>query len=198
MPFVNSAHAAPSLVSSEANRDGKRIVMKGTTNPAIFVMTGLVIQCSLVDPATMGYGDTAFENKMICLKPLNVEYECVTSFLGHTAGLQPVGQDRHLKYLGPVYEGDITFTMRHAPNTMNGGCKCIVHVCPNLITPQYAAAPASPARSMGKQPAWYCQIPIATNIFKYSLSINDTGSVVYTVGQKTAPIFAHFGKIGMV
>ena len=179
MPFINSARASPALVGSEANRNGKRIVMKGTTNPAIFVMTGLVIQCSLVDPATMGRGDTAFKNKMICLKPLNVEYEHATSFLGHAAGLQPVGQDPHLKYSGPVYEGDITFTTRRAPNTMNGGCKCKAHVCLNLTTLQYAATPASPARSMGKRPARYRQIPIATSVFKYSLSINDTGSVVY-------------------
>jgi hypothetical protein len=54
----------------------------------------------------MGRGNGAYLNKMLHLKPLTVEYNWLTSFLGQSAGLT--------RYSGPVYEGDISFTTCHA------------------------------------------------------------------------------------
>lgn len=129
-------------------------------------MTGLVIQCHLVNPTMMGQGDAAYLNKMIRLKPLNVEYEWATSFLGQSTELR--------SYVGPVYEGDITFTTRHTPSASGNGCKCLIYKCLQYGN-RSLAAPASPARSMGKRPARYGQVPVASSIFKQSLSVNNTG-----------------------
>jgi hypothetical protein len=132
--FINPARAPTTVTTTESTKDGKRLVAMGlksisesgsfpATGPtgrgstAVFFITGLVLQCSLVQPTLMGPQSAPYMNKMINIKPFAVEYERATSFLGNVLGVQ--------KYPGPVYEGNLTFTTRRDVGS-SGGCMLFI------------------------------------------------------------------------
>jgi hypothetical protein len=130
-PFINPARAPTKVTTAEPTKDGKRLVVAGLKsisegsvlpaagptsrgNTAVFLMTGLVLQCSLAQPTLMGPSSAPYMNKMISIKPFAIEYERATSFLGNVLGIE--------KYSGPVYEGNLTFTTRREVGS-SSGCK---------------------------------------------------------------------------
>lgn len=128
-PFINPARAPTTVTTAEPTKDGKRLVVSalksisenssvpvpgpaGRGNTAVFLMTGLVLQCSLAQPTLMGPASAPYMNKMISIKPFSIEYERATSFLGNVLGIE--------KYPGPVYEGNLTFTTRRDVGSSSG------------------------------------------------------------------------------
>ena len=107
------------LFRSKSISEGSNSPVTGPTagrgNTAVFLITGLVLQCSLAQPTLMGPPSAPYMNKMISIKPFAVEYERATSFLGNVLGVE--------KYPGPVYEGNLTFTTRRdVGGGSAGGC----------------------------------------------------------------------------
>jgi hypothetical protein len=79
------------------------------------------------------------------------------------------------KYMGPIYEGDISFTMCRTGNSTSSGCKYMQYRACAGDNLALLATPASPTKAMGRRLARYGQIPVASTTFSHSISINDTG-----------------------
>jgi hypothetical protein len=79
------------------------------------------------------------------------------------------------KYMGPIYEGDISFTMCRTGNSTSSGCKYMQYRACAGDNLALLATPASPTKAMGRRPARYGQIPVTSTTFSHSISINDTG-----------------------
>lgn len=62
---------------------GDHLMTKNTNNNAIFISTGLTLECSLKFGDNVGYGDVVLFVKRIAMIPFSQEWEIAISYFGH-------------------------------------------------------------------------------------------------------------------
>ncbi|KIL56183.1 hypothetical protein M378DRAFT_17305 [Amanita muscaria Koide BX008] len=101
-PFLNPSRAEPGHVL----REGSRLVLKDDPfkkQTAVFLTTGIVQQCQLVQPC-WGGTNGSYQVRCINLSPFSIEYERTMAMFGHAFGLDT--------FMGPLTDGNLVFGTR--------------------------------------------------------------------------------------
>lgn len=112
-PYINPSRASPDLVM----REGDHIILatgEHRWQTAVFLTTGIVSQCQLVEPGWTG-SSNATQVRRIALCPFTIEYQHAIAFIGNALAL---GKDVDT-FLGPLSDGNMVFGTR--PKNNGGG-----------------------------------------------------------------------------
>ena len=112
LPFVNPARAALAAVKLE----GRKFVVQGVKGNnfegvnAVFLTTGIVTECTIVNPATswapLG-GPPGSPVRRVRLRPFAIEYERTVAYLGTL-----LDTEKTKTYAGPVSSNSLSFSTR--------------------------------------------------------------------------------------
>jgi hypothetical protein len=109
LPYINPAHASLDPVM----RENDRIVLANSTTTgcranAVFLMTGLVSKCNLVNPSY--YGNTAsYMSRRISIFPFHTEHPLAAAYI--------CGALNNDIMLGPLFNGVLSFLTRKETGT---------------------------------------------------------------------------------
>jgi hypothetical protein len=106
-PFINPSRASPLLTSLHT---GRYVIAERRTQNAVFLTTGLITECSLVNAVGTWASSGAASGppvKRIRLRPFSVEFERAAAYFGCFLGL---GDSE--EYGGPVYNEGLSFGTR--------------------------------------------------------------------------------------
>jgi hypothetical protein len=119
-PFINPSRAHPALVELSGNR---YIIGKAPTQNAVFLTTGIVTECALVQPTeswSAAVGSTGPPVKRVKLMPFTAEFERAGAYFA-TFLDTPVAEE----FGGPIYNNGLAFLSRK--ESANKGMKSPPH-----------------------------------------------------------------------
>ena len=87
----------------------------------VFLTTGLVYDCHLVNPASFGSNSTTL-GRRIAIYPFHIEHQCAVAFIGNTL--------KRESYLGPITNGYVAYSTRNLKEGTGSGAACVLHFSP--------------------------------------------------------------------